>query len=402
MRHRHRPRLAARAGNALLTLAAVGGALCVVAVLAAAFFQISLILFKTGSMAPTIPAGSVALVRQIPAEQARVGDVVTVDRPGQLPITHRVVATAPAGNGETALTLRGDANRQDDAQPYRVTQVRLVLVALPGVAPVIVLASNPIVLGATTVVTALLVGWAFWPRERERTGRPRRTPNHRATTGAGAGVLVAVLALAGVVTAPLPARAAPTETVHSGQYLTLTSIADPAAFAALAVDIPVRWIVGVSAHPPEAAPITFGLSATGPLTEPDGLSVSVSSCTARWSGSVCPGHLSHLLTPQPLATLLSGMSTDGVRPVGTMSSTEQRWLAIDVTLLANPEAPDSTRLSVHAWGPGDTVQTAGPPAALASTGIGFPRLGVLLAGGAVAAGGVTAGLAHRRRRKVAP
>lgn len=83
-----------RVGDALLTLAAIGGLACIVLVLLALFFHITLIMFKTGSMGPTIPAGSLAIVREIPASEIRVGDVVTVDRSQALSITHRVVSIA--------------------------------------------------------------------------------------------------------------------------------------------------------------------------------------------------------------------------------------------------------------------------------------------------------------------
>src|SRR5699024_11365969 len=72
-------------GGVGLNLAALGGALCLVLAVLAVVFDIGLIMFRTGSMSPTIPAGSVAVVRQIDAEQIEVGDVVTVDRPGALP-----------------------------------------------------------------------------------------------------------------------------------------------------------------------------------------------------------------------------------------------------------------------------------------------------------------------------
>ena len=78
------------AGDVALTVAAVLGTVCILLVIAAALFDVRIILFSTGSMSPTIPAGSAALVRSIPAADVQVGDVVKVERAGQLPITHRV------------------------------------------------------------------------------------------------------------------------------------------------------------------------------------------------------------------------------------------------------------------------------------------------------------------------
>ncbi|GAB6858939.1 signal peptidase I [Microbacterium xylanilyticum] len=151
----------------LLWIAALAGLVCIVLVILAFAAHITLIMFRTGSMAPTIPTGSVAIVQQIPASQVHVGDVVTVDRPGELPVTHRVRAIADGStSGERLLTLRGDANAQDDVAPYPVSTVRIVRFAIPGLAPVIVAFGNPFVLGGITIGVAVLVVWAFWPRRR--------------------------------------------------------------------------------------------------------------------------------------------------------------------------------------------------------------------------------------------
>ncbi len=135
--------------------------------------HITLILFRTGSMSPTIPAGSVAIVQQIPASEVHVGDVVTVDRPGQLPVTHRVrlIEDGPSAAARL-LTLRGDANAQDDPAPYPVSTVRIVRFAIPGLAPVIVAFGNPFVLGGLTLGASALVVWAFWPK-RARAAQTR-------------------------------------------------------------------------------------------------------------------------------------------------------------------------------------------------------------------------------------
>lgn len=157
-------------GELLLWLAAIGGALCIVLVILAQVFSISLIMFKTGSMSPTIPAGSVALVREIPAGEVVIGDVVTVDRPGDLPVTHRVTAIEPGSNGQWSISMKGDANERPDPLPYEVGKVRQTLGHVPGLAPVIVAMGSPWVLGCLTLGAATLVTWAFWPRHQERHG----------------------------------------------------------------------------------------------------------------------------------------------------------------------------------------------------------------------------------------
>ncbi|MGO4431815.1 signal peptidase I [Paenarthrobacter sp. RAF9] len=167
-RHPYRSRLR----EAVLNVAAAGGAVCILAVVCALLFNITLIMFKTGSMAPTIPAGSVAVVREIPAGEINVGDVVTVDRPGKLPITHRVQSVAPAGGNAQAISMKGDANSEPDPAPYVVERVGLVLWSVPGLARPVAAAANPVVLGATTVAVSALVTWVLWPRDvRRRSGQ---------------------------------------------------------------------------------------------------------------------------------------------------------------------------------------------------------------------------------------
>ncbi|MCK8478615.1 signal peptidase I [Microbacterium aurugineum] len=172
---RVRPRPGRMVGDALLWLAALAGVICIVLVVLAFTAQITLILFRTGSMSPTIPAGSVAVVQRIPASGIEVGDVVTVDRVGELPVTHRVTTIAPGvGPEERIITMRGDANASEDPFPYTVSSVRIVLFSVPGVATLIVGMGNPVVLGTLTLAATTLVVWAFWPRTHRRADRGGR------------------------------------------------------------------------------------------------------------------------------------------------------------------------------------------------------------------------------------
>lgn len=152
----------------LLNVAAAGGALCILLTLAAVVFHFSLIMFKTGSMSPTIPAGSLALVREVPVAEVRVGDVVTVERQGKLPVTHRVTSLSLDSERRSGvLTMKGDANPVEDPAPYTVSTVRTVLWSAPGLAQWVAKASNPLVLGVVTLAVAALVTWVLWPREEQ-------------------------------------------------------------------------------------------------------------------------------------------------------------------------------------------------------------------------------------------
>ncbi|OFI39067.1 signal peptidase I [Arthrobacter sp. SW1] len=151
--------------DVLLNVAAAGGALCILVTLAAVFFHVSLIMFKTGSMAPAIPAGSLAVVREVPVSEVKTGDVVTVERQGKLPVTHRVTSVRLGEDGTGTLTMKGDANPVEDPAPYTVSTVRTVLWSAPGLAQWVAQASNPFVLGGVTLSVAGLVTWVLWPRD---------------------------------------------------------------------------------------------------------------------------------------------------------------------------------------------------------------------------------------------
>jgi signal peptidase len=146
----------ATAGVATLLLAVV------VAVLG---FRVGLVRLATGSMAPTFPADSVLLVRDVDARSLVPGEVVTVSRDGAVPITHRVVSIEEHAQG-AELVLRGDANDSVDPQPYQVQRVGLVLVGIPIGGAALAALQSPVGLALATIVVALLVLWAWWPRRR--------------------------------------------------------------------------------------------------------------------------------------------------------------------------------------------------------------------------------------------
>ncbi len=371
-----------------LTVLAIAGAVCIALVIAAEVFGVSIILFSTGSMSPTIPAGSAALVREIPASEVAVGDVVTVDRPGALPVTHRVVAVD--GTGSTReLTLRGDANPVNDPSPYEVGHVRLVIASVPGLAPAIAAAGEPAVLGTVTVLVAGVVTWAFWPRTARGGGeqRPGRSGEPRPEAGAsrswvarpggGAAVLalaVASMSLAGV--AP-PAQAADVdEQVVHGEVLRLTSILDTGRAADLRAEESVTWEVGVesSAVDPGAVTIDLEFGAAGPQ-----LAIAAASCEVRWTGAACPAGVRDLGS--------FAVTTEAGRlRLDAMPSHQQRWLRLTVRLAETQDGGVTTTaaqraLVVRATGAGETLP-------IGSMVDGIPETGVPSDVGALAMGGV--------------
>ena len=79
----------------------------------------------TGSMDPTLPAGTVIVVRPAAAEDVRVGDVITFHPRPEDPavVTHRVVGVTSGSDGRIAFVTKGDANDATDAAQVVEEQV---------------------------------------------------------------------------------------------------------------------------------------------------------------------------------------------------------------------------------------------------------------------------------------
>jgi signal peptidase I len=78
----------------------------------------------SGSMTPTIPAGSLVFVQSTDPADLGVGDVITWQVPGSSAyVTHRVVGTEVTG-GQRVFVTQGDANDGPDVEPVSGTQVR--------------------------------------------------------------------------------------------------------------------------------------------------------------------------------------------------------------------------------------------------------------------------------------
>lgn len=355
---RHLSRLARLAREVLLTCAALGGVVCIVFAIAAFSGGYSLMLFKTGSMSPTIPAGSVALVQRIPAEDVRVGDIVTIDRTDMLPITHRITGI---GDGSTpterVITMRGDANPSDDPLPYTVDSVRIVRGSIPHLAPVIVQAGNPWVLGGLTVGAALLVSWAFWPRrpipKKDATTEDIRSVEAAAVDGARQPRLHAVVMLivagttltAIAMAAPAPAAAA------VSPYLVMRSDLEGAGTQRLGPVQPLFWHLDVDAtHAPADGDFDISFSSVG---EQDfGLQAEVRSCDLPWGndGSCAAGD--RLLRPRALVL------ADGTwRELWASLTPAVVYLRIALTAdpVSSQDAEAGASVTVRAHASGETV-----------------------------------------------
>ena len=172
--HRSAARTGRRLRDLLVTTAGVAGITAVVAWLVALAAGLSLVVLTTGSMSPTIPAGGVAVTRDVSAAELAVGDVVTVPRAGAaLPVTHRVVAVAAVpGDAEArSLTLQGDANATVDRAPVVVDHAGRVVASAPTGGVALAAVTSPVGRGVVTTIVGASVLAAFWPARRtSRTG----------------------------------------------------------------------------------------------------------------------------------------------------------------------------------------------------------------------------------------
>ena len=125
-------RLGQAVAEVVLTLAALAGLAGLAATALAARADLRPLVVRSGSMAPTVPTGSMVLVQRVPAADLRVGDVVAVDRPDGGRVMHRIVAITPTDHGAMAsLTLKGDANDEADPQPVAVIEADRLAWHLP-------------------------------------------------------------------------------------------------------------------------------------------------------------------------------------------------------------------------------------------------------------------------------
>jgi len=274
----------------LLTVAAIGGLICIVLTILAFTGGFSLIMFKTGSMSPTIPAGSVALVQRIPAPDIEVGDVVTVGRENMLPITHRVTSVAPGPiSAERVITMKGDANKSEDPEPYTITEGRIVRGSVPNLAYVIVWFGNPWVLGSITIGAALLVMWAFWPRTSPHARPAEPAPDYttRRERRLSQTLIVATITAAAGTSVLLPAPPA-----EAASLISIITNTDRGDVHSLDPVHPFNWDIEIdAAAAPADGNLDVALSGSG-----RGLQVTtdVRACTVPWQDSGCHGRESPL------------------------------------------------------------------------------------------------------------
>lgn len=105
-----------------------------IATLLIAFFVVALptlaggqaLTVLTNSMSPSMPPGTLVIVRPTPFDEIAPGDVITYQIRSGHPelVTHRVQQRLVASDGTVSFITRGDNNNTADAEPVHEVQVR--------------------------------------------------------------------------------------------------------------------------------------------------------------------------------------------------------------------------------------------------------------------------------------
>lgn len=213
-----------------LTVGALLGAGMVGAFVLGLLLGIRPVVLTSGSMAPALPTGALALDRATPVGEIEVGDVVTLPLRDGAWVTHRVVRIDHDRGGAT-IRLQGDANARPDDEVHHLAgddTVELVVAHVPLLGRLLALLRSPLgllALGALTVAL-LPVMWRGSPPRGTSTRRAPAGARHRRTVG------VTALAAAVVVGSAGPGGAAWTDGVGvSGATLTAFTVVKPANLA---------------------------------------------------------------------------------------------------------------------------------------------------------------------------
>ena len=150
------------------------------------FFGVKSLTVLSGSMEPTIEVGDIVVVRQIPAAEARVGDVVTFRDPGDRDrlITHRVRRISVA-DGAVSFETKGDANTSvEEWDIAKDGTIGLVMYRVPKLGYVLFYVHGALGRLLLVVVPALLLGayeiWRIWAPASPASPGPREQDDETA------------------------------------------------------------------------------------------------------------------------------------------------------------------------------------------------------------------------------
>ncbi|CCQ14926.1 putative integral membrane protein [Rhodococcus sp. AW25M09] len=218
-----------------MSVGAFAGLICVLFALAAVFLGITPLIFRSGSMAPAIETGALALSKKTPATEIQVGDIVNVTNAAGNGITHRVIEIGAVGTDSAQLILQGDANSDADVETYIVSEAGRVIFSVPKLGYAVTWLSGPVAVFLGGILVGVLLMLAFRPesrREAEPDGvQPEGAPRPRHSKSP----LTVVLAIAAVSAVGISASNTPTTlaagvdtaTALSGTFTTAPPLLPP-------------------------------------------------------------------------------------------------------------------------------------------------------------------------------
>ncbi|AWH92869.1 signal peptidase I [Dietzia lutea] len=173
-----------RAREIALNLGAALGLLCLLAASASLFLGITPLVFRSGSMAPTIPTGALGLATSVPAVELEPGDIVSVDDATGDRITHRAIDVEPLADGSAAVRMRGDANDAPDRAPYVVSEADRVFFHVDHLGYAVAWLSTPVAIFLGGMLAGGAAVIAFGRTRNTQEGDPADADSP-ALTGAG-------------------------------------------------------------------------------------------------------------------------------------------------------------------------------------------------------------------------
>lgn len=169
---RRAPRLRLLAQVASWTLVGAVGLLLVAVVLVPRSTGATSYVIESGSMRPTLPPGTLVVVRPAQAADLTIGDVITFERGSGEIVTHRIVKEKSDTSGTPRWRTQGDANDSADASwvhPDQVLGKRWY--TLPFVGNVVGLLDGPV---RSLLLVACLLGLIFYASAMSRDHRRRK------------------------------------------------------------------------------------------------------------------------------------------------------------------------------------------------------------------------------------
>ena len=151
----------ARLASLGLSLLAGLGVLALVLSAGAALADVRPLVVRSGSMAPALPVGSLALARPAEASQVRLGETVSWVNADGTRVTHRVVASEGHGP-DRRLVTRGDANRATDRGAIG-GEVDRVVASVPALGGWLAVMGSTTWLFAVGLLSGAALLWSFGP-----------------------------------------------------------------------------------------------------------------------------------------------------------------------------------------------------------------------------------------------